>query len=67
MVFPNFNPVILLAQPQDTPRLAAITTRAFEASDTIFPLIWGNTAPGVHDAAALMLFKPLQSDTKVTW
>ncbi|CAD6448987.1 65a13214-4d27-4355-bfba-71426e453fca [Sclerotinia trifoliorum] len=46
MVFPNSNPVILLAEPQDTPRLADITTRAFKASDAIYPVILGSTALG---------------------
>ncbi|KAF7877430.1 hypothetical protein EAF04_001107 [Stromatinia cepivora] len=67
MVFSNSNPVILLAEPQDTPRLAAITTRALEASDAIFPHVWGNTAPGAHDAAVLLLFNQLQGDAKATW
>ncbi|KAA8569862.1 hypothetical protein EYC84_002205 [Monilinia fructicola] len=67
MVSPNFNSTLLLANPQDVPELAAITTRGFEASDSIFPMIWSNTAPGAHDAAAMMLFNPIQTPMKITW
>ncbi|KAB8298640.1 hypothetical protein EYC80_000819 [Monilinia laxa] len=63
----NSNPTLLLANLQDVPELAAITTRAFEASDSIFPMIWGNTAPGSHDAAAMMLLNPIQTPVNITW
>ncbi|KAF7935144.1 uncharacterized protein EAE98_003189 [Botrytis deweyae] len=67
MSSPNSNPILSLAEPQDARELAAITTRAFEVSDTIYPIIWGNTEPGVHDTAVMLLFNPMQSETIVTW
>lgn len=67
MTTPTLTSIFLLAEPQDAPALTALNTRAFQATDVIYPLIWGNTAPGVHDAAAMMLFNPMQSTTRVTW
>ncbi|TGO17660.1 hypothetical protein BPAE_0412g00020 [Botrytis paeoniae] len=67
MTSPNSNPVLSLAKTDDAHELAAITTRAFEVSDAIYPIIWGNTEPGVHDTAVMFLFNPMQSETIVTW
>lgn len=63
----NSKPILSLAETQDARELAAITTRAFEVSDAIYPIIWGNTEPGVHDAAVMLLYNPMQSATIVTW
>ncbi|KAF5868346.1 uncharacterized protein Bfra_007544 [Botrytis fragariae] len=63
----NSNPILSLAETQDARELAAITTRAFEVSDIVYPIIWGNTEPGVHDTAVMLLFNPMQSETIVTW
>ncbi|TEY73106.1 hypothetical protein BOTCAL_0083g00190 [Botryotinia calthae] len=67
MSSPISSPIVSLAETQDDRELAAITTRAFEASDTIYPIIWGNTDPGAHDTAVMLLFNPMQSETIVTW
>ncbi|TGO18421.1 hypothetical protein BTUL_0010g00910 [Botrytis tulipae] len=67
MSSPHSNPILSLAKTQDARELAAITTRAFEVSDTIYPIIWGDTEPGAHDTAVMLLFNPMQSETIVTW
>ncbi|TGO36296.1 hypothetical protein BHYA_0129g00170 [Botrytis hyacinthi] len=67
MSSPNSKPIISLAETQDARELAATTTRAFEVSDTIYPIIWGGTEPGAHDTAVMLLFNPMQSETIATW
>ncbi|TGO45202.1 hypothetical protein BCON_0413g00050 [Botryotinia convoluta] len=67
MSSPNSNPILSLAETQDARELAALTTRAFEVSDTVYPIIWGDTEPGVHDTAVMLLFNPMQRETIVTW
>ncbi|KAF7956256.1 hypothetical protein EAE96_005176 [Botrytis aclada] len=67
MSLPNSKPILSLAETQDARKLAAITTRAFEVSDTVYPIVWGDTEPGVHDTAVMLLFNPMQSETIVTW
>ncbi|KAM0189479.1 hypothetical protein ACHAPC_003056 [Botrytis cinerea] len=67
MSSPISSPILSLAEIRDARELAAITTSAFEVSDTIYPIIWGNTDPGAHDTAVMLLFNPMQSETIVTW
>ncbi|CCD49333.1 hypothetical protein BofuT4_P032090.1 [Botrytis cinerea T4] len=67
MSSPISSPILSLAEIRDARELAAITTSAFEVSDTIYPITWGNTDPGAHDTAVMLLFNPMQSETIVTW
>lgn len=67
MSSPISSPILSLAETRDAREFSAITTRAFEESDTIYPIIWGKTNPGAHDTAAMLLFNPMQSETVVTW
>ncbi|TGO47632.1 hypothetical protein BOTNAR_0514g00060 [Botryotinia narcissicola] len=67
MSSPNSRPILSLAKTQDAREFAAIITRAFEVSDTIYPIIWGDTEPGAHDTAVMLLFNLMQSETIATW
>ncbi|KAF7893752.1 hypothetical protein EAF00_007266 [Botryotinia globosa] len=67
MASPNSKPILSLTKTQDARELAAITTRAFEVSDTIYLIIWGDTEPGAHDTALILLYNPMQSETIATW
>jgi len=56
-----------LALESDGPALAALTSVRF-AFDPAYKLIWGSTAPGVHDSVALAgLLTPVQQEYRVTY
>lgn len=60
--------LIRLGQETDVGNLSRIMTDAFAATDPVYPLIWGASAPGTHEMVAVKgLLSPLQKEGQVTY